>query len=121
MSYETRTFTAKATEIRKGDRVTYLGQTFYASEVTTTAAGIVMVSVTGSYPQAIADIRDVEIQRVEQVKPYVVYTRKYDRNGNCEKRIHRFVSQKAQSSFMSRTNRTITFHNWVAPTTRGER
>lgn len=44
-------------------------------------------------------------------KPYVVYTRLYKKNGDCDKRIHRFATRKAQQSFMWRTVRAVTFYN----------
>lgn len=111
MTMKTVTRQAKAADIRKGDVVTYLGQTFHAADVQTAPGGIVMVTVPGSYPQAIAVDRDVTIARYEQDRPYVVYTRLYDDNGHCEKRIHRFATAKAQAAFIGRTHRAVTYWN----------
>lgn len=44
-------------------------------------------------------------------KPFKVYTRDYNTAGDCDKRIFSFATRAAQSRFVSRTNRCVTFTN----------
>lgn len=100
-----------ASQIAVGETVTYCGETFVAATVTPMPEiGLIRVGVLGKPPQYIAPEREVEIVKAAPEKPFAVYTRDYDAEGNCDKRIFRFATRKAQESFMGRTNRCVTFY-----------
>lgn len=106
-----------ASDIRPGDTVTYCGETF-----TVFKASYEMVpglwrfdTIEPGPPQYIAPEREVEPVRLvprrtpPDPKPFKVYTRYYKANGDCEKRIHSFATDKARASFIRRTKRVVTF------------
>lgn len=103
----------RAAQIKRGDKVTYCGHTFVASAVEPGPSGLVRVDVAGEIPQYIAADREVDIERIPVTveKPYYAYTRDYDADGNCDKRVFRFRTRKQQSSFLRRTNRCVTNFN----------
>ena len=106
-----RTMTLLASEIQPGDKVIYCGETFVAHSVGMAEIGLVKVSVLGHIPQFIAPEREVEVERWETEKPYVVLTRRYFKNGNCRKGRHTFATRAEQQRFLSRTTSAVTFTN----------
>ena len=104
-------FTGPATAIEKGDRVTYCGMTFDAVAVSESPSGLIEVKTSGM-PQFIWTDLEVEIQRAAQPeKPFAVYTRDYDADGNCDKRVFRFRTENQRIAFLRRTKRCVTFIN----------
>lgn len=105
-------FTGPASAIEKGDSVTYCGSTFVPQSITLAPSGLLRFEVAGRNPEYIWGEREVTIERIEQPhKPFAVYTRDYDEEGNCDKRVFRFKTAKQQIAFIRRTNRCITFVN----------
>lgn len=102
-----------AKEIRPGDTVTYSGATFKAAGVTSGPEDLLKVTVVGAAPQFIWAEREVDIRRPAPVdpKPFKAYTRDYDAEGNCDKRIFSFATEAARSRFLSTTKRCVTFTN----------
>lgn len=104
--------TILASDLRRNDLFEKDGSK-YRIETISMDSHIVQMSCVGERKPIVLDRTD-EVTKVvitADPKPYVVYTRLYKDNGDCDKRIHRFASRKAQDAFMSRTERAVTFYN----------
>lgn len=103
-----------ASQIQKGDYVTYCGASFTASKVEKDEiSGLLKVTVTGQIPQYIAPEREVSVVREDKSKthPFYVYTRRYLRSGRCIKGFRRFRTRAEQGRYISTTNNAVTAHN----------
>lgn len=110
--YETVTLTLTADKVKKGDYVTYCGESFVASEVSRDeVSGLMRFGVLSRMPQYVAPEREVKVQRTQQVKPYVVLTRRYYKSGKCRKGRHTFATEAQQQRFISTTTAAVTYHN----------